>query len=369
MPTNDKIGRRSMIKSTVGASVIGLAGCLGDDDDDVAADDTDATDDTVVTDDTNGEDDFPDSIRLLVTTSTGGGSDFYARTLAEFWPQYLPEGTTVEVENLPGAQGAIGLEEVWNSEADGSTTLAAWAPFNMATQLTSDINADYREFEHIGSLSNEPVGLFTRDDLADTYDEFVDEVQTGDTMVGTAGFGGMAHIGAAYVGAVSGDWDFEDLNYTHYDGPVGIVQGMLQEHVDWSPLNSASSAVAFGAAVANSSPMVLYAEEDEYPDWMTDTFAYTAPELGISGWEEISDTYGTHRAFSDPPGTPDSIIETKQEALMDVANDPEFNELMEEETRSVFNPGTAEELNYSELLDEVWDVLTSEPVSSIIESV
>lgn len=362
--------RRTVLKASGTASVVALAGCLGEDDgvaDDTATDDTDVDDDAVTDD--GDEVQLPDTLTIISPFSPGAGTDVYARAIAEFWPEHLPDVEAVEVENLPGAGGAIGLQDVAGSEPDGEKSLI-FAPFNMVSQLTAEIDADYRELSHLGSVSTEPIGIFINDNLGvENYDEFVAEVQTGETMVGTAGVGGMAHIGAAYIGDRTGDWAFEDLNFTHYDGAAGIAQGILQDHIDWVPLNSASSAVAFAGAVENGTPLVLFADEDEYPDWMTDAFQSFAPDLDITNWEEISRIYGSSRVLSDPPGTSNEIVEIKQNALMEMAEDPEFVQFMEDDLRSVFDPATAEGMEYEALLDDIMEVLTTEPISNIVEEV
>ena len=62
-------------------------------------------------------------VRIVVPYSTGGSADFVARVMAqklsELWSQQ------VVVDNRPGANGNIGVEQVARSQADGYTLLLA----------------------------------------------------------------------------------------------------------------------------------------------------------------------------------------------------------------------------------------------------
>src|SRR5213596_891423 len=65
---------------------------------------------------------YPDRpIRLVVGFPAGGGADFAARQVAEALGPAL--GTTVVVDNKPGANGTIAASEVARAPADGYTLL------------------------------------------------------------------------------------------------------------------------------------------------------------------------------------------------------------------------------------------------------
>src|SRR3569623_1545374 len=65
---------------------------------------------------------FPDHpIRLVVGFPPGGGADYAARAVADALGPAL--GTTVVVNNKPGANGTIAAGEVARAQADGYTLL------------------------------------------------------------------------------------------------------------------------------------------------------------------------------------------------------------------------------------------------------
>ena len=56
---------------------------------------------------------------MIVPFAAGGGIDFAARVIARHLSQRL--GREVYVENRPGANGAIALQALMQSEPDGHT--------------------------------------------------------------------------------------------------------------------------------------------------------------------------------------------------------------------------------------------------------
>jgi tripartite-type tricarboxylate transporter receptor subunit TctC len=61
---------------------------------------------------------FPDRpIRIIVPVGAGGGTDVFARALADMATSALRQ--PVVVENRPGASGTIGVQQVINAAPDG----------------------------------------------------------------------------------------------------------------------------------------------------------------------------------------------------------------------------------------------------------
>ncbi|RYF67911.1 MAG: tripartite tricarboxylate transporter substrate binding protein, partial [Comamonadaceae bacterium] len=62
-------------------------------------------------------------IRLIVPFPAGGATDIFARTLSQKMGEKL--GTTLVVDNKPGAGGAIGSDQAAKAAPDGYTLLLA----------------------------------------------------------------------------------------------------------------------------------------------------------------------------------------------------------------------------------------------------
>src|SRR5690554_3610709 len=72
--------------------------------------------------------DYPnDTIRMLVGTAPGGGTDTLGRLIAEEVSKQL--GETIVVENRPGASGIIAFDHVAKSKPDGYTLLTVQNTF------------------------------------------------------------------------------------------------------------------------------------------------------------------------------------------------------------------------------------------------
>jgi tripartite-type tricarboxylate transporter receptor subunit TctC len=92
-------------------------------------------------------------VRILVPYPAGGGTDILARAVADSLRPRLPQ--PIVVENRPGAQGAIGSEQVARSEPDGHTLLVVTSTHNLNKYQLQQIPYDpLRDFA--------PVAVMTR---------------------------------------------------------------------------------------------------------------------------------------------------------------------------------------------------------------
>jgi tripartite-type tricarboxylate transporter receptor subunit TctC len=61
------------------------------------------------------------TLRLVISTSTGNGYDFYGRTVARHLPRHLPGHPSMLPQNMPGAGGITGANYLYNlAEKDGT---------------------------------------------------------------------------------------------------------------------------------------------------------------------------------------------------------------------------------------------------------
>jgi tripartite-type tricarboxylate transporter receptor subunit TctC len=101
---------------------------------------------------------YPDKpIRIVVTFAAGGASDIVARVIAE--PLGKAQGTTVIVDNKPGAGGTLGGLDVVRAPADGYTlmlsnsTPLSIGPFTVPKQPYDPV----KQFSHVSLLGVAPV--------------------------------------------------------------------------------------------------------------------------------------------------------------------------------------------------------------------
>jgi tripartite-type tricarboxylate transporter receptor subunit TctC len=96
------------------------------------------------------------TVRMIVGSGTGGGYDIFSRMIAPYLAKVL--GTTVVVENQPGAGGMLALNKLYIAPPDGlqisliNGTGAAFA------QLTGDRSArfDLTKFSYLATVGSPP---------------------------------------------------------------------------------------------------------------------------------------------------------------------------------------------------------------------
>lgn len=103
-------------------------------------------------------------IKIVAAFSAGSATDTSARILAEELRKDL--GTTVLVENRPGAQGVIGTEYAVKSPKDGYTLTISSSSINSINPgLIKNLPYDAtRDFTHIARLTTMPALLLVRND-------------------------------------------------------------------------------------------------------------------------------------------------------------------------------------------------------------
>lgn len=104
------------------------------------------------------------TLRVVVASAAGGGSDIVARLMMRHLPRHLPGNPTIVVENMPGAGEIIGTNYVYGkAKPDGLTALfATGTPINQLIELPG-IEFDVTKMPIIGG-SSESVAAFIRTD-------------------------------------------------------------------------------------------------------------------------------------------------------------------------------------------------------------
>jgi len=102
-------------------------------------------------------------IRLIVPFAPGGGTDILGRTLAQKLGPAL--GTTVIVENRPGAGGNLGAEQVAHAAPDGHTLLIVSASYAVNASFQPPKFDPVRGLAPIAQIASVPFLLLARESL------------------------------------------------------------------------------------------------------------------------------------------------------------------------------------------------------------
>lgn len=152
-------------------------------------------------------------IRLVVPFPAGGATDAFARAISQKLGERL--GTTVIVDNKPGAGGSIGSDVAAKAAPDGDTLLLATSsthsigPSFANAKLPYDAAKDFTPIVHLGNSPN--IVLVPNSSPAKTMKEWVDYARKnpGKLNYGSSGNGTIVHISTEYLLSLAG------LNLVH----------------------------------------------------------------------------------------------------------------------------------------------------------
>lgn len=164
-------------------------------------------------------------LRIVVPFPPGGAADSFARLVGQKLTEVA--GTTVIVDNKPGAGGVIGTDAAAKSPADGSTLLMvtvghAVNPF-ILSKLPYDTRADFVPVAMVATVPSLVVagpsfpGKTFKDLLAAA------KAKPGTLEFASSGIGSTSHVGAALIESLAG----VDLLHVPYKGATAALQDVM----------------------------------------------------------------------------------------------------------------------------------------------
>lgn len=160
------------------------------------------------TDGALAQSDYPDRpIRFVVTTTAGGPSDVFARTIGQKLSDSL--GKPVVIDNRPGAGGNIGRVSVAKSRPDGYTIVVNIAT-NLAINESLYSNLPYdamKDFEPVTKIGLSAIVLVAHPSLpANSIKELIAlaKAKPGALSFGSSATGSAMHIGGELLNSKAG---------------------------------------------------------------------------------------------------------------------------------------------------------------------
>jgi len=260
--------------------------------------------------------DYPSrSVRIIVPSEPGGGTDTTARVLAERVSQAT--GQNFVIENRPGAGQMIGIDLVARSPNDGYTLLVAASTITILPSTNKNAKYDVlRDFAPISQLITVPAVLVVNPALPiSSVKEFIAAVKAkpGEFNFGSAGVGTQPHMAMELFREMAG----LDMQHIPYKGVAPAMTDIIAGRVSSMMVNvlSAKSQIEAGKLRGLAiSGLKRSAAVPELP---------TVAETGLPGYEAIQ-WFGLFA----PAGTPAPIVARLHKEFSSSLKSPEMQKRM-----------------------------------------
>jgi len=257
-----------------------------------------------------------DTLKLIIPTAPGGGTDGYFRVLAKEAEPFLKE--TVVVMNVPGAGGTIGVAQMVRAVPDGQTVAGVWLGPVTVSPNTMKVPYSPNDYIPVIQVSSAPYVLCVHPEFpANDGKGLIAELQKNKDKYayGNDGLGGPGQLATARIlratNASARDIPFKGAGetLTSFLGKnVDIYVGSIPPILQYAQLGRAKCLLVTSAERVASLPQ-----------------AASLTDLGIASEETI-----LWRALIAPKGTPPERIAVLESAFERAANSPAARKFLDD---------------------------------------
>ena len=242
-------------------------------------------------------------IRLIAPFPPGSSIDIIARLIADPMGQAL--GTTVVIENKPGAGGNLGVDAVVKAPKDGYTIgIGARGPLAINPFLVEGMPYDpVKDVAPIAVFGSSAIVLWVRaEEPAKTLQEFIAraKAQPGKLNYASDGVGTTNHLGGEALKSAAG----VDIVHVPYKGTQEALTALLQGDVQVFPGGLPPLVGQWKAGKIRPLATAMKSRDPQLPD------VPTTGEAGLVGAEMFA-----WFAMFAPAGTPPDVLAKIREAL------------------------------------------------------
>jgi tripartite-type tricarboxylate transporter receptor subunit TctC len=256
-------------------------------------------------------------ISLIVPFAAGGGTDAFARPLAQQLDNQLK--MRVIVDNRAGAGGNTGAATAAKAEPDGYTFFVGATHHTIAPSIYPNLTYDLeKDFVPIGMVSQVPhvVVVHPQKVKAKTLAELIADAKAnpGKLNYASAGGGTAHHLAGEMFKLLT------KTNIVHvpYRGAGPAMQDLIAGQVDMAFDGLGSSAAQIQGGQIRALAVAAPARVKAFPD------IPTAAEAGVPGYE-----VSTFYALWAPKNTPPEIVERMKKELRTALDSPTIKEAWE----------------------------------------
>lgn len=263
--------------------------------------------------------DYPSKeIQGIIQWGAGGSTDTVMRSVTPHAEEVL--GGTVVMQNMTGAVGAIALNHVAGSPADGYTLLMG-AENPLLYKVMGLGDKDYSDFTPINILARgTPILVANNEAPFDDYAGMLSYIaeNPGELRLGSTGPGGVPSVVTAMMNTVEGKLDVISVPY---DGDGPALTALQGGAIDVMP--AVLGAAIEGIRAGTMKPLALFdtAPSDKLPK----VPAVTTFNEGYATYLPWGPFFGVFV----PKGTPDDVVAKLSDAYAKGAQHPDFVSLMD----------------------------------------
>ena len=176
----------------------------------------------------------PRDLRIMAPADPGGGWDTTARVMGQTLKQSKAVDKGVEVYNVPGAGGTIGLSQLTSKQAGKSNELMVMGLVMLGAIETNKSPVDLSKTTPIAALTTEPEAIVVRSQSKyKTMQQLVDDMKSDPAKISFGGgsAGGTDQILVGLVAKAAGV-DPSKPKYVAYSGGGEATQSILSGSVD-----------------------------------------------------------------------------------------------------------------------------------------
>ena len=260
------------------------------------------------------QDKYPSKpVKIVVPYAPGGATDIVARIMGDQLRQIT--GQSFVVENKPGANGIVAINEMVNAKPDGYTLMIGNVTTNAITPVLTPAkvpNYD-KNVVPVTVVNDIPEFLVvtTNNFSVKSVPELIEYAKKnpGKLRYGTVGAGSYPHYDMAFFAKKAGDLDMIAIH--NKNGASGVINDMITGDTQASFLNVASTAAQIKAGKLRPLALVNHQRLPEFPDVPTmQEIGY--PGVGTIAWQGL---------FA-PAGTPKEVLETIFKASVQALDAP-----------------------------------------------
>ncbi len=269
------------------------------------------------------------TVRMLITSGAGGGTDRTARLIGRFLPEYLPGKPKVIYQKMPGGGGITRANYVARqAKRDGFTIMQSHSTVITPLVLKRKVvKYDPLKFGAVGSINRGgSVVVIRKDALKRLKDPKAKPVIVG-ALSGTRTWNAMLVWGAEFLG-----WNLKWV--TGYPGTDALTTAILQGEIDMTATQNAfllralkEEGVVELIAQAGIFSAGKYLRRSSFKNVPTMPELLEPKKLKNVEWKGYVSWIGASQVdkwVAMPPGTPKEYVQAYRQAFDQLTKNPKF---------------------------------------------